>query len=305
MYRPEKIIDSHVHLITAGTHRTGVEIRARLDGRLLEAYNRRWTESLASRNEDGPEAGPPEVATVARRWVAELDAAGIDRAVFFAPYEAHEDLLTFISLAPERFVGYTTFNPTDRLNADLLGKQVDEGGVKGLKLYPMAGHFHVDDEACFPVYEVCEAKHIPVIVHFGISINATHDLRFGNPLDLSQLALRFPGVTWIIPHFGAGFFREALMLAAQYRNVCIDTSSSNNWVRYAPYPTTLTDLFRRTLQAVGSEKLIFGTDSSFFPRGFRRNILDDQLAICHELTLSREETDNIFNNNIRRILDAR
>lgn len=302
MYRPRAIVDSHIHLLTAGTHEVRVQQLAALDPRLQEAYRRRWLDSLSSRHEDAPEAQPADVRTVARRWEAAFDAAGIEAGVFFTSPHYHDDLLTFISLNPARFVGYTTFNPTGRANADLLRRQVDEHGVRGLKLYPMAQGYRVDDEACTAVYEVCAARGIPVIIHFGISINATHDLRCGNPLDLSGPALRFPSVNWIIPHFGAGYFREALMVATQYRNVYIDTSSSNNWVTAMPYRLTLADLFRRTLDAVGADRLLFGTDSSFFPRGFRTKILNDQLEVCRELGLPPEHIDGIFGENIRRLL---
>lgn len=303
MYKPRSIIDSHIHLVTAGTHEVKQRRLARMDPRLVEAYRRRWGDSLASRHEDTPEGEPPDVQTVARRWEAALDAAGIERGVFFTSPDYHDDLLTFISLNRTRFVGYSTFNPTDRSNAGLLEQQVDEHGVRGLKLYPMAHGFHVDDEACREVYEVCEAKRLPVIIHFGISINAAHDLRYGNPLDLAGPALRHPSVNWIIPHFGAGFFRETLMVAAQYQNVHIDSSSSNSWTRWDPGRWTLLEVFRQALAAVGAERLIFGTDSSFFPRGFRTNLLNDQLAICHELGLSSRQVDSIFAGNIRRLLD--
>jgi hypothetical protein len=141
-----------------------------------------------------------------------------------------------------------------------------------------------------------------VIIHFGLSINVTHDLSFGNPLALSGLALRFPRLKWIVPHFGTGFFRELLLLAAQYPNVYVDTSSSNNWIRHSPYPLTVKDLFQRTYETVGSKRIVFGSDSSFFPRGYRTNILEEQLRICSELGLSRDETDDIFFRNIEQIL---
>lgn len=270
---------------------------------LVEAYRRRWADSLASRREETPEAEPSDVETVAKRWEATLDAAGIERAVFFTSPDYHDDLLRFIALNPRRFIGYTTFDPTDRANADLLRRQMDAHGVRGLKLYPMALGFHVDDRACDCVYDVCESRGIPVIVHFGISINAAHDLRYGNPLDLSGPALRHPSLNWIVPHFGAGFFRETLMVSVQHQNVHVDTSSSNNWVAWHPDRLTVADLFRRTIDAIGSERLIFGTDSSFFPRGFRTTILNDQLAICDDLRLTSDQIDNIFSGNIERILD--
>jgi predicted TIM-barrel fold metal-dependent hydrolase len=305
MYRPARIIDSHIHLVTSGTHEVKLRRLSGLDPRLVEAYRRRWNDSLASRREETPEPDPAPVEIVAKRWEAALDAAGVDRGVFFTSPDYHDDLLAFISLNPERFIGYTTFDPTDRANADLLRRQVDAHGVRGLKLYPMAQGFHVDNEACDEVYDVCEARRIPVIIHFGISINAVHDLRFGNPLDLSGPALRHPSVNWIVPHFGAGFFRETLMVAIQHRNVFIDTSSSNNWLASDPHGLTVADLFKRTIDAVGSERLLFGTDSSYFPRGYRTNILNDHLAICDRLGLSPEQIDGVFGENIRRILDGR
>jgi uncharacterized protein len=305
MYRPARIVDSHIHLSTAGTRAVKLRRMASLDPRLVQAYQRRWDESLTSRREEGPEAEPPEVRAVAARWAAALDSAGVARAVFFTSPDYHDDLLTFVSLDPKRFVGYTTVDPTDPTSADLLRRHVDECGVRGLKLYPMAHGFRVDDERCRVVYEVCESRSVPVIVHFGISIAANHDLRYGNPIDLSGPALRFPGVTWIIPHFGAGFFGEALMVAAQYQNVFIDTSSSNNWVKWMPRPLTVAELFGRTVDAIGARRLIFGTDSSFFPRGYRTNILNEQLGICQSLGLSPDDIDNIFCMNIERILDQR
>ena len=79
---------------------------------------------------------------------------------------------------------------------------------------------------------------------------------------------RIPQVPIIIPHFGAGMFREALMVADLCPNVHLDTSSSNAWMRYTP-GLTLTDVFRTALDVVGPERLLFGTDSSFFPRGWQ------------------------------------
>jgi hypothetical protein len=95
MHRPGRIIDSHVHLITAGTDRVKRRRLSELDPRLAEAYRRRWNDSLAYRREDAPEAEPAEVQMVAAHWAAALDAAGIERAIFFTSPDYHDDLLTF------------------------------------------------------------------------------------------------------------------------------------------------------------------------------------------------------------------
>ena len=71
-----------------------------------------------------------------------------------------------------------------------------------------------------------------------------------------------------MPHFGAGYFREALMLADLCSNVYLDTSSTNSWMRYQAAHLTLRTVFRHALDVAGPERLLFGTDSSFFPRGW-------------------------------------
>jgi hypothetical protein len=48
--------------------------------------------------------------------------------------------------------------------------------------------------------------------------------------------------------------------------------------------------------------MIFGSDSSFFPRGYRTRILDEQLQICNDLGFSKTEIDDIFCRNIENIL---
>ena len=46
-----------------------------------------------------------------------------------------------------------------------------------------------------------------------LGLPSPFDMRFSNPLDLHPIALRYPRRPFVVPHFGAGFPREALMLA--------------------------------------------------------------------------------------------
>ena len=79
-----------------------------------------------------------------------------------------------------------------------------------------------------------------------LGLPSPFDMRFSNPLDLHAIALRYPRMPFMVPHFGAGYLREALMLADLCPNVYLDTSSSNSWMRYE------------------------GLDSNCFPPGARR-----------------------------------
>ena len=61
-----------------------------------------------------------------------------------------------------------------------------------------------------------------VFVHCGVltvgvrkrlGLPSPFDLRLGDPLAVAAVASRYPTVPVILPHFGAGLFREALMAA--------------------------------------------------------------------------------------------
>jgi predicted TIM-barrel fold metal-dependent hydrolase len=108
-------------------------------------------------------------------------------------------------------------------------------------------------------------------------------------------------------HFGAGFFREVLMLQCQTENVYIDTSGSNSWMRFQPLDLDIMRLFEKAVKAAGTDRIVFGSDSSFFPRGFRFNVQEEQFhvvkALCSRtsLCLTNEQANQIFSRNILRL----
>jgi hypothetical protein len=104
----------------------------------------------------------------------------------------------------------------------------------------------------------------------------------------------------ILPHFGAGFFREALMAADQSPNIYLDTSSTNSWIRYHP-GLTLDAVFRQALDVLGPDRLLFGTDSSFFPRGWQRPIFELQQQALDRIGVDRDSQDKIFGGNFHKL----
>ncbi len=107
----------------------------------------------------------------------------------------------------------------------------------------------------------------------------------------------------MIPHFGAGLFREALMAADAAPNILLDTSSSNGWMRYH-HGLTLSDVFARALDVVGPGRLLFGTDSSFFPRGWQRGLFDAQRDVLERLGLDAASQAQVFGGNFARVFGA-
>jgi predicted TIM-barrel fold metal-dependent hydrolase len=169
-------------------------------------------------------------------------------------------------------------------------------------------HFRASDPSAYVVYEEASSENIPVFIHFGelkipiynkLGLEDNIDLQFSDPGDLSPAACEFRDVNFIIPHFGCGKFDQALTLAAENENVFLDTASSNSWIKP---PLTLETVFRRTLDVVGPGRILFGTDSSVFPRGWRRDIFEKQYALVEKMNLSGKEKAQLFGGNVKRLL---
>jgi len=169
--------------------------------------------------------------------------------------------------------------------------------------------YRLDEPAVKMVFEAAALHGAAVFVHCGVltvgvrtklGLPSSFDLRLGDPLAVAVMAAAFPQVPVIIPHFGAGLFREALMAADQCRNVHLDTSSSNGWMKYHP-GLTLESVFRQALAVVGPQRLIFGTDSSFFPRGWQKGVYDTQLAALDANRVSAADRTSILGGNFDRL----
>jgi predicted TIM-barrel fold metal-dependent hydrolase len=70
-----------------------------------------------------------------------------------------------------------------------------------------------------------------------------------------------------------------------------------------PYDIDLKQIFRKMITTGGSHKVLFGTDSTFFPRGWRINVLEAQVQACMELKvdglITDEDIQKIFYGNIK------
>lgn len=130
------------------------------------------------------------------------------------------------------------------------------------------------------------------------------DMRFSNPVDLHAPALRRPRLRFVIPHFGAGYFREALMTASLCPNVFFDTSSSNSWTRFLTPPPSLEQVFERALEIAGPERLLFGTDSSFFPRGWVGAVYERQCEAWRNVGIDAAAARAIFGGNLARLMQT-
>jgi predicted TIM-barrel fold metal-dependent hydrolase len=200
-------------------------------------------------------------------------------------------------------------NPAAADAAERLSRAIGDWKLRGICLFPAMHHYRLDDERVTATFEAAAARGAAVFVHCGVltvgvrkrlGLASPFNLRLGDPLALATVAAKFPKVPVIIPHFGAGFLREALIAADQCPNIHLDTSSSNSWIKYHP-GLTLEAVFRQALEVVGADRLLFGTDSSFFPRGWQRQIFEQQKAMLDTIGVPAETQEKILSGNFQRL----
>ncbi|HWB86626.1 MAG TPA: amidohydrolase family protein [Bryobacteraceae bacterium] len=282
-------------------------------------FSRRFFEILAAQSKKkveevaailGWQLPPEDPGELARFWSAELDRHGVARAALIASVPGDEEsVAAALDVCPDRFFGYFMLNPIQHDAVERVRKAFTRG-LDAVCLFPAMHRYSINDSQVVAVLDEVSAQNgHAVFVHCGVltvgvrrrlGLPSPFDMRYSNPIDLHPVALHYPELNFIIPHFGAGYLREALMLADLCPNVYLDTSSSNSWRRYLGLD--LKSVFRRALDGAGPERLLFGTDSSYFPRGWNYEVFEEQARALVDLGVSGNDTSRIFSDNLPRIL---
>jgi predicted TIM-barrel fold metal-dependent hydrolase len=258
---------------------------------------------------------PESADALADRWVAEMDRSGVDVAMLIA--SVPNDTIsvgTALERHPTRFRAVYMTNPM-LPNPDIRFEHAfAEDFVSGVFFFPAMHRYSMHEDHVRALVQVFAGRPGTLVyVHCGalslgfrkkLGLPSHFDMQFSNPIDLHDLAASYPGVTFVIPHFGAGYFREALMLADLCPNVYLDTSSSNGWMRYQTEDLTLERVFAKALSVVGPKRLLFGSDSSWFPRGWVRSVFDAQVRALSNIGADEETARAIFGGNLMRIAPA-
>jgi predicted TIM-barrel fold metal-dependent hydrolase len=249
----------------------------------------------------------PETLTDA--WIQQLDWHGIQRAALIASVPGdHESVMAAVRKFPERLYGYMMVNPKSPHAAKQAEEALSSGHMHALCFFPAMHCYSIQDDRATTLLDiVASTPHRVAFVHCGVlsvgvrkklGLPSPFDMRFSNPIDLHAVALRYPQIRFIVPHFGAGYFREALMLCDLCPNVYLDTSSSNSWTRYEEAHLDLRTVFRRALDVAGPKRLLFGTDSSYFPRGWNAQIFEAQSKALYEIGAEEDIARRIFHDNL-------
>ncbi|MGH7702908.1 MAG: amidohydrolase family protein [Gemmatimonadales bacterium] len=194
-----------------------------------------------------------------------LDASGVER-VGLVNYPS-PDLMGFddstndfaaryAEAAPGRLLPFGGVHP--RFTRDPEG-DVDrllEIGIRCLKIHPPHQLFPANAyteglDALGRIYRRCEERGLPVMIHTGTSIFPGARSKWGNPLEVDDVAIDFPDLRILLAHGGRPFWmQEAFFVLRRHPNVHLELSGIP--------PVRLLEYFPRLAEL--APKTVWGTD---------------------------------------------
>ena len=136
---------------------------------------------------------------------------------------------------------------------------IEHYGVRGFKFHPQYQEFFPNDRSAYPLYEAIAEAELPALFHTGHSGMGTGlpggggiRLKYGNPMDVDDVAVDFPAMPIVLAHPSWPWQDEALSICLHKPQVYIDLSG------WSPkyFPPQLIQYANTQLK----KKVLFGTD---------------------------------------------
>jgi predicted TIM-barrel fold metal-dependent hydrolase len=238
------------------------------------------------------EGRPP----TADAYVAEMDRAGVDKAVIYGVDQANfgegvnnswasllrgpttkkkwmpvprempavinrndEAISSFCREAPDRLIGFGSISP-DRFRPDLKVEwAVKQLGLKGIKIYPHSG-FYPNDRRLDRVYQKCVDLDIPVVIHTGIKAIRMQWIKYNDPIHVDDVATNFPELNVVMSHGGYPWVEQFLTVAYSNPNVWVDITFLDYIEKTFAKEGLAEETIRRLADLVGIERMLWGSE---------------------------------------------
>lgn len=244
----------------------------------------------------GPEPTPQELAGYYRTRKIGCVVFSVDERTTGRSRVPNDDVLALASANADFMIAFVSVDPTRGREAIAEAQRLIAAGARGFKLHPPLQQFQPNDQAIYPFYEVIHAARLPVIFHTGHSGIGTGmpggggiRLKYGNPMDIDDIAVDFPDMPIILAHPSFPWQDEALSVCLHKRQVFIDLSG------WSPkyFPPSLIQYANTLLK----HKMLFGSDYPFITP-------ERWLADFDQTQIRDDVRPLILKENARRLLEG-
>jgi uncharacterized protein len=184
----------------------------------------------------------------------------VDEHLTGRPHLSNDAVIEFARAHSDIAFAFASVDPTRGAPAVAEARRlVATGLIRGLKLHPPVQQFFPNDPVAYPLYEVFAEAKLPVLFHTGHSGIGTGmpggggiRLKYGNPMNIDDVAVDFPEMPIILAHPSFPWQDEAISVCLHKRQVYIDLSG---WSPKYFSPTLVQ--YANTLL---KNKVLFGSD---------------------------------------------
>ncbi|HET7586259.1 MAG TPA: amidohydrolase family protein [Gemmatimonadaceae bacterium] len=210
--------------------------------------------------------------------LATMDRDGIDRVglvnypspnVMGFTHDTNEFAVRYAQADPRRLLPYGGIDPLTHPDPAAGVAELVELGTRMLKIHPPHQGFPANAytdglDALAAIYRACEDRGLPVLVHTGTSVFPGARSKYGNPMELDDVAIDFPDLRLVMAHGGRPLYMaEAFFILRRHRRMMLDLSGIP--------PQSLLEYFPRVAEL--SDQLLWGTDwPSPGVRSMRENV---------------------------------
>lgn len=120
-------------------------------------------------------------------------------------------------------------------------------GLRGIKIHPDTQRVNADDPRLMTVYEIAQAKRIPIFLHTG-----DYRYNFSHPSRVAKILRAFPDLVVNAAHFGGWSIFDIGYDVLKDENCFVDTCSS--------FELTGTRHGRELIDLFGVDRVMFGSD---------------------------------------------
>jgi uncharacterized protein len=257
-----------------------------------------WVENGFGAFRDWPGTYVRTSAELEARTIQEMDAAGV-RLGLLSHY--NRAVRKWVADHPSRFLPSYFPSPTvgdDSWNLEEFKREAHEGFWRALGEVNHGWMVRpLEDPLLFPYYDVCEREGLPIMMHTGPDAinNYDYDVSLTDPLRLRPVLRQFPRLRFVLYHMGWPNFDHGLYMSYAFANVYLEVGAVV-WL----FPKLTLRMVRETIDAIGSDRLLFGTDQMLWPQMISKSVE----IISNAPNLSQEEKKQILWENSANLFRA-
>jgi uncharacterized protein len=136
----------------------------------------------------------------------------------------NEEIRKMMNIAPDLFYGFASVDPYRKDAIEVLEYAFKDLKLMGLKLNPSKQAFYPADAIMDKIYEKCIEYNKPIMFHSGMSWEPNCLMKYSQPLNFEEVALKYPELRFCLAHFGWPWIYDTTALVLKYPNIYTDTS---------------------------------------------------------------------------------